>query len=110
MIKPTTSSIMAADVNTTPRRVEESPLVPKMVNVVSRLVEHNAAPAANACNDDVPIMGKRKNDSPMGTAMPMAATPTDKNKLAFKDLNEVASPPESSQRYPRTLLTNSPPS
>jgi hypothetical protein len=48
--KPTTSSIIAALVRTTPRREAERPLEPRTVNVVPRLVEHNAAPAAKACS------------------------------------------------------------
>ena len=48
--KPTTSSIIAALVRTTPRREAERPLEPRTVNVVPKLVEHNAAPAAKACS------------------------------------------------------------
>jgi hypothetical protein len=48
MTRPTTSSIMAALVRTVPSRVFVRPLVPRMVKVVPRLVEHSAAPAAKA--------------------------------------------------------------
>lgn len=48
MIKPTTSSNKAAVVRTVPSRVVVSPEVPRMVNVVPRLVEHKAAPAEKA--------------------------------------------------------------
>src|SRR5690349_11530185 len=48
MIRPTTSSIMAALERTTPSLVWDSPLEARTVKVVPRLVEHNAAPAAKA--------------------------------------------------------------
>lgn len=48
MTRPTTSSIIAALVRTTPRREVASPLELRTVNVVPRLVEHSAAPAAKA--------------------------------------------------------------
>jgi hypothetical protein len=46
--RPTTSSIIAALVRTVPSLVPVRPLALRMVNVVPKLVEHNAAPAANA--------------------------------------------------------------
>ena len=53
MARPITSSIMAALVSTTPKRVVVSPLVLRIVKVVPRLVEHKAAPAENACREVV---------------------------------------------------------
>lgn len=47
---PTTSSIIAALVRTTPILVVLKPLVCMTVKVVPKLVEHNAAPAAKACS------------------------------------------------------------
>jgi hypothetical protein len=84
---------MAALVNTTPKRVDERPLVPKIVKVVPRLVEQRAAPAANACSDEAPTRDCSKNENPIGTAIPVRATPDERTILAFKVLNDVASPP-----------------
>jgi hypothetical protein len=44
--RPITSSIIAALVSTTPSLDFIKPLEPSTVNVVPKLVEHNAAPAA----------------------------------------------------------------
>jgi hypothetical protein len=57
--KPTTSSIMAALVSTTPRREEERPLALSTVKVVPRLVEQRAAPAAKAWRGVAPRRGCR---------------------------------------------------
>ena len=46
--RPTTSSIIAALVSTTPNLVDDSPLDARTVKVVPKLVEHKAAPAAKA--------------------------------------------------------------
>lgn len=56
MIRPTTSSSIAALVRTTPSLVSVSPVVPKMVKIVPKLVEHNAAPAAKAWSGVAPAM------------------------------------------------------
>lgn len=53
--RPTMPSSMAALVSTTPRRVLCRPHEAKIVKVVPRLVEHNAAPATNACSGDAPV-------------------------------------------------------
>jgi len=49
MTRPTISSIMAALLSTTPSRLDDKPLERRMANVVPKLVEHNAAPAAKHC-------------------------------------------------------------
>lgn len=48
MMRPATSSIMAALAKTTPNRLCVRPHVVSMLNVVPSDVEHNAAPAAKA--------------------------------------------------------------
>jgi hypothetical protein len=93
IIKPTTSSIIAADVRTTPRRLELKPLVLKRVKVVPKLVEQSAAPAANAWNDEAPIIGERINDRPMGATMPVSATRVDRPMFALRAENDVDKPP-----------------
>jgi hypothetical protein len=84
---------MAALVKTTPSLVVDRPLVPRMVNVVPRLVEQRAAPAAKACSRDALNMDFKAKDKPMGRRMPVTATPDERPILAFSDLNEVAKPP-----------------
>jgi hypothetical protein len=93
MIRPMTSSIMAALVKTTPRRVAERPLVPRIVNVVPRLVEHNAAPAAKACNGVALSIGMTANDRPIGRRIPVVATIDERPRLALRDLKDVDKPP-----------------
>src|SRR5690242_12551415 len=88
------SSIIAALVRTTPRRVDARPLEPNTVNVVPRLVEHSAAPAAKACNGVASSSPWSVYERPIGTAIPVSATPDESNKLAFRDLNEVCRPPK----------------
>lgn len=90
---PTTSSIIAALVRTTPILVVLKPLDCMTVKVVPKLVEHNAAPAAKACNDVAFASNSRIYDNPIGRAIPVTATPEERARLAFKDLNEVVSPP-----------------
>jgi hypothetical protein len=93
MIRPTTSSIIAALVKTTPRRVAESPLVPRIVNVVPRLVEQSAAPAEKACNGVALSIDMTAKEKPIGSRIPVVATIEDKPRLALRDLNDVDSPP-----------------
>jgi len=94
---PTISSIIAALVNTTPILVVPKPLVCITVKVVPKLVEHNAAPAAKACSGEAFASDSRTYDKPIGRAIPVAATPAERARLAFNDLNEVLSPPVSGQ-------------
>ena len=91
--RPTTSSIIAAVVSTLPRRVDTKLLVPRTVNVVPRLVEHSAAPAAKDCIGVASAMGPRMNDRPIGAAMPVMATHVERRRFAFKLLMDVDSPP-----------------
>lgn len=93
MISPTTSSIMAAEVRTTPSRVEPRPLVPSRVNVVPRLVEHSAAPAAKAWTGEASAMDVRTNERPMGARMPVRATAMDKSRFALRAAKDVDNPP-----------------
>lgn len=94
MTRPTTSSIMAALVRTTPKRDLVSPLVVSTVKVVPKLVEQSAAPAANACNGVAPKRPWRTKESPIGALMPVIATPIDNRRLAFREEKEVARPPK----------------
>lgn len=93
MTSPTTSSIIAALVRTTPRRVVVRPLVDKTVNVVPRLVEHRAAPAAKACTGVAPRRPCRMKEKAMGSVMPVSATAVEMARLAFRGVKEVLSPP-----------------
>jgi hypothetical protein len=96
MINPTISSIMAADVNTTPRRLELRPLVLRRVKVVPRLVAQRAEPAAKACSGEAPIMGESTNDRPIGVTMPVMATSVESQKFAFNAEKDVDNPPGTS--------------
>ena len=93
MTRPTTSSIMAALVKTTPRRDLVRPLVDRTVKVVPRLVEHRAAPAEKAWRGVAPSSCWRTKERPMGTPIPVAATAIDSSRLAFKEEKEVDRPP-----------------
>ena len=93
MTNPATSSSIAALVSTTPRRVVVSLLERKTAKVVPRLVEQRAAPAAKHCRAEASVNGLRTKERAMGAAMPVSATPRERNMLAFKDLKEVRRPP-----------------
>jgi hypothetical protein len=93
MIKPTTSSIIAALVSTTPKRLSVSPLVARTVNVVPNDVEHSAAPAAKACTGESGNSLRRTKDRPIGAAIPVRATAEDKKRLAFKAFRLLEMPP-----------------
>ena len=93
MIKPTTSSIIAALVSTTPKRLSVSPLVARTVNVVPNDVEHSAAPAAKACTGESGNSPRRTKDRPIGAAIPVRATAEDKKRLAFKAFRLLEMPP-----------------
>ena len=80
-------------VSTLPRRVDTKPLVPRTVNVVPRLVEHSAAPAAKDCIGVAPTIGPRMNERPIGAAMPVMATHVERRRFAFMLLMDVDSPP-----------------
>lgn len=64
-----------------------------MVKVVPRLVEHRAAPEAKACKGVAPSRDCRRNESPIGIAIPVSATPVERPKFAFNALKDVARPP-----------------
>lgn len=98
MIRPMTSSIMAELVKTTPRRVAERPLVPRIVNVVPRLVEHKAAPAAKDCNEVALSMGITAKERPIGRTIPVVATMDERPRLALRDLKDVDRPPRTKIR------------
>lgn len=95
MTRPTTSSIIAAPVSTTPSLVLARSVVDRMVNVVPRLVEQRAAPAAKACKGVASASLNNTNDRPIGTAMPVIATKAQNRKFAFKTENDVDNPPAS---------------
>lgn len=93
MTRPTTSSIMAALVSTTPSRDVIRPVDRSTVNVVPRLVEHSAAPAANAWRGVAPLSFWRTKERPMGTVIPVMATHEDSQRLALRAPREVDRPP-----------------
>jgi hypothetical protein len=93
IIRPTMSSIMAALVRTTPRRLSVRPLVARTVKVVPSDVEHSAAPAANACTGESGNMPRRTKEIPMGAAIPVRATAEDKKRFALRDFRLLEMPP-----------------
>lgn len=95
MINPTMSSIMAALVSTTPKRLSVSPLVESTVNVVPSDVEHSAAPAAKACTGESGKRPRRTKERPMGAAIPVRATAEDKNRFALRAFRLLEMPPVS---------------
>jgi len=90
---PTTSSIIAALLNTVPNLVLANPLVLRIVNVVPRLVLQSAAPAAKACRFDAPTRGRRTKDRAMGKLIPVIATAIESHRFFFNDLKLVSKPP-----------------
>lgn len=84
---------MAALVRTTPILVVLKPLVCMTVNVVPRLVEHNAAPAAKACSGEALTNTVRTKERPIGSTIPVNATQEEINKLALRLPKDVVKPP-----------------
>jgi hypothetical protein len=84
---------MAALVSATLNLDLVRPLVPRMVNVVPRLVAHSAAPAAKACIDVAPAKLSKTKDNPIGTAIPVMAIPIDRTMFALRDRKDVDRPP-----------------
>lgn len=84
---------MAALESTTPNRLSVRPLVDSTVKVVPREVEQSAAPAANACTGESGIRPRRTKEMPMGAAMPVRATPEERDRFAFKALKLLEIPP-----------------
>jgi hypothetical protein len=67
--------------------------VPRIVNVVPRLVEHKAAPAAKACNGVALSIGITAKERPIGRTIPVVATMDERPRLALRDLKDVDNPP-----------------
>jgi hypothetical protein len=93
MTRPTTSSIIAALVSMTPNRVSVKPLALSTVKVVPRLVEHSAAPAANACKGDASSSFWRVKDRAIGSSIPVTATAIERKRFALRAENDVHRPP-----------------
>ena len=104
IIRPTTSSIMAAEVSTTPKREEVRLLLLRRVNVVPRLVEQRAAPAANAWRGEAPTRGERMKERPIGAAIPVVATKMERSRLAFRAEKDVDKPPMYSYQVSRSQV------
>lgn len=94
MTRPTTSSIMAALVSTTPSLELIRPVERSTVKVVPKLVEHKAAPAAKDWRGVASLSSWRMNESPTGTLIPVTAMHEDKKKLALRAFKDVESPPD----------------
>jgi hypothetical protein len=73
--------------------VVDNPLVLKIVNVVPRLVEQRAAPAAKAWMGVAPTRGRRTKDKAMGKDIPVSATAIDRERFVFNAVKLVDSPP-----------------
>lgn len=97
--RPTTSSSIAAVLRTTPILVFTNPLVLRTANVVPRLVEQSAAPAAKAWRGVALASLRRTKDKAIGNEMPVSATATERWMLALRDLNDVERPPARVSRY-----------
>ena len=104
MTRPTTSSSMAALERTVPSRLSINPLVLRTVNVVPKLVEHSAAPAANACNGEASARPRKENDKAIGRTMPVVATEIDSIRFFLSEAKEVERPPVIGSE-PRVLMT-----
>ena len=93
MIRPTTSSIMAALVSTTPSRLSVRPLVLRTVKVVPSDVEQSAAPAANACKASMLSRPCKTYDNAIGALMPIIATVAERYRFARRVVRFVDKPP-----------------
>ena len=71
----------------------DRPLVLRIVNVVPRLVEQSAAPAANAWSGIAFDRDCRTNERAMGKPIPVIATAVERNRFAFRERKFVSSPP-----------------
>ena len=96
MMRPITSSIIAALVSITPSLLFVRAHVFRTVKVVPKLVEHRAAPAANAWRDVAFARRKRENERPIGKQMPVAAMAMERKTLAFSADKDVERPPKGS--------------
>lgn len=90
---PTTSSNMVALVRTVPILVWISPVVPRIVNVVPKLVEHRAAPAVNACRGVAITRARRENENAIGSPTPVKAMAVESSRFAFREAYDVERPP-----------------
>jgi hypothetical protein len=93
MIRPITSSIIAALVRMTPRRLSVNPLVDRVVKVVPRDVEQSAAPAANAWRGVALRREIRIKERAIGAETPVAATRLESARLERRVRRFVESPP-----------------
>ena len=73
----------------------DSPLVLRIVNVVPKLVEQSAAPAANAWSGVAFERDCRTNERAMGKPIPVIATAVERNRFALRERKFVSSPPVS---------------
>lgn len=90
---PTTSSNMVALVRTVPIFVSLSPVVPRIVNVVPKLVEHRAVPAVNACRGEAITRARRENENAIGSPTPVKAIAVERSRFDFNESYDVESPP-----------------
>lgn len=79
--------------STTPSLELISPVERSTANVVPRLVEHKAAPAAKDWRGVASLSFWSTNESPTGALMPVRAMHEDRKRLALSALKEVESPP-----------------
>lgn len=98
---PTTSSNMVALVRTMPILVLVRPVVPRIVNVVPKLVEQRAAPAVNACKGVAMTRVPRENENAIGSPTPVTAIAVERSRFAFNEAYDVESPPIHHQSEPQ---------
>ena len=118
MTRPTTSSIMAAPIRTTPTRVFCRPADDIIANVVPRDVEHSEAPAENAAKGlgyAVPALvgngrTRRINDNAIGINNPTVAIDIDIYALLRSNVRSVLRPPSKTRlikpRYPNAWIAS----
>lgn len=71
----------------------DSPLALRIVNVVPRLVEQSAAPAAKACMGVASTSDSRTKERAMGKLIPVIATATERERFALSERKFVSRPP-----------------
>jgi hypothetical protein len=88
---------MAAFIKIVPSRLVVRPVDSKTVNVVPRLVEHNAAPAAKACRGLAEHNSSNTKEVPIGRLIPVTATAIDRVAFSLKAAKELERPPSACQ-------------
>jgi hypothetical protein len=99
IMKPTTSSSIAAVTRTVPALVLISFSRNRIAHIIPNEVDDSAAPDAIAVRLSIVEIGIRRNDRRKGKMTPVAATRTEGMKFCLSNLNSVLKPPVINAEY-----------